>query len=119
VQPALQPGDPGYGGGGGDGLIGACIAGFNTCLRYVQRLGIDLGYVDDARELAVGCKATYQLCVSNENQVQTNPKAVAGITMFPPEKASNGGGYVIHLKGAPPVYVPPSYDPLAGIPPAK
>jgi hypothetical protein len=96
----------------------ACLAGFLTCLVYGERL-YDLGYVTDSHELFLGCRDTYKQCLAVEEAVQSDPKLRAALTSFPPEKARNGGGSVWHEKGRRPIYIPPSFDPLAGIPPRE
>jgi hypothetical protein len=55
------------------------------------------------------------MCYSNQQASAANP-LLSFDTYFPPNKADNGGGYV-HSQSGFSVYVPPAYDPLAGLPP--
>lgn len=98
-----------------EGPDDACQMGFNTCHQYAARL-YDLGYVTDSNILYRNCRASNAECLANEEKVQNDPRVRAGWTSFPPEKERNGGGTVWHEKGSKPIYIPPSFDPLAGIP---
>jgi RHS repeat-associated protein len=100
-----------YGGGGQD----ACSTGFQRCIDTGNRLH-DLGYQTESHELYLGCRQTVAMCYNNESTTQSNPFIDGIKTYFPPNKAQNGGGYVSHEKGFQPVYVPPSVDPLKGLP---
>jgi hypothetical protein len=111
ATPAIQP--VRWGGGGGN--VHACRRGHNRCRASSLQL-FEKGYVDEARELLRNCIETHANCYRDEELVQTNPAIRAATTSFPPNKAENGGGYVYHVKGKPPLYVPPSTDPISRLP---
>jgi hypothetical protein len=111
IRPVLD-----QGGGGPD----ACERAFNRCRQYAEQL-YDKGYDKESNQLLRGCPDSWNDCDANEQRIHSSPD-VAGVrmtllTLFPPNKAQNGGGYVVHRKGSRPLYVPPSIDPITPLPP--
>ncbi|HEY0303194.1 MAG TPA: hypothetical protein VGC36_17740, partial [Rhizomicrobium sp.] len=81
----------------------------------------DLGYKRESNDLYRGCQAASRTCYSQQFIVRNPPPntKLISIIPFPPNPKTNGGGTVIHETGEMSIYLPPSYDPLANIPPRK
>src|SRR5579872_2875515 len=88
----------------------ACEKGFLQCRGTAERLH-DKGYVADSHELYQECRQRTAECYATEDRVQSDPAVGGAMTLFPPEKLKNGGGFVTHLKGATPFFTRPSFDP--------
>ena len=95
-----------------------CEVAWEGCHATATRLH-DLGYVPESHQLFQGCQAASRTCYQQEQVVKSPPpgKKYISVVPFPPNPETNGGGTVVHETGEPSRYLPPSYDPLAGIPP--
>ncbi len=105
---------------GGGGGMDACMVAVTQCDGTATRL-YDLRWIRESHELYKQCRASYAQCLLNESVAKnvTPPPGtrLTPVTTFPPEQKRNGGGYVIHRRDGPPIYVPPAFDPLATVPP--